>query len=63
MHRYPLTQSAIDRLNSHLRAEISDEMLVQLVILLRDENRLSIKTEDGQTQEPQIICSLGLRMP
>ena len=59
VYRYPLTQAASDRLNSNLRDGIGDEMLAQLAILLRDEQRLSIVTED-QTIEPRIICSLGL---
>jgi superfamily II DNA or RNA helicase len=60
IYRYPLTQAATDRINSHLRADIGDDMLAQLVILLRDENRLCIITEEQQMQEPRIICSLGL---
>ena len=63
IYRYPLTQAATDRLNSHLRSEIADEMLAQLAILLREENRLSIVTEDEQTSDPRIICSLGLVSP
>ena len=59
VYRYPLTQAASDRLNSNLRDGIGDEMLAQLAILLREEQRLSIVTED-QTIEPRIICSLGL---
>jgi len=43
-----------------LRSGISDEMLSQLVIALRDEGRLCIIHEEEQTQEPRIICSLGL---
>lgn len=57
----PLTQTAADRLNSHLRSGISDEMLVQLALLLRAENRLCIVSDDTNTAEPKIICSMGLR--
>lgn len=63
IYRYPLCQAATDRLNSHLRSEITDEMLAQLVILLRDENRLCIITEEHQAREPRIICSMGLSRP
>jgi hypothetical protein len=61
IYRYPLTQSAVDRLNNHLRADISDEMLAQLVILLRNENRLCIVSDERTPNEPKIICSMGLR--
>jgi superfamily II DNA or RNA helicase len=60
IYRYPLTQSATDRLNSHLRGGVSDEMLAQLVILLRDENRLCLVTDEERNDEPRIICSMGL---
>jgi hypothetical protein len=57
----PLTQTAADRLNSHMRAGITDDMLVQLVLLLRSENRLCIISEDANIAEPKIICSMGLK--
>ncbi len=60
IYRYPLRQTAIDTLNRQLRSGISDETLAQLVIALRDEGRLCIIHEEEQTQEPRIICSLGL---
>ncbi|MBM4147203.1 MAG: hypothetical protein FJ240_13185, partial [Nitrospira sp.] len=60
IYRYPLRQTAIDTLNRQLRSGISDETLAQLVIALRDEGRLCIIHEEEQTQEPKIICSMGL---
>jgi len=60
IYRYPLRQSAIDTLNRQLKAGISDERLVNLVLALRDEDRLCIISEETQTQEPVILCSLGL---
>jgi len=60
IYRYPLRQTAIDTLNRQLRSGISDETLAQLVIALRDEGRLCIIHEEEQTQEPMIICSMGL---
>ena len=60
IYRYPLRQTAIDTLNRQLRSGISDESLAQLVIALRDENRLCIIHEEEETQEPRIICSMGL---
>ncbi len=61
IYRYPLRQSAIDTLNRQLRSGISNMALAQLVIALREEDRLClIHKEDGEVREPKIICSLGL---
>ena len=60
IYRCPLRQSAIDTLNRQLRSGISDQALAELVIALRDEDRLCITHEEEQTQEPKIICSMGL---
>ena len=61
IYRHPLRQGAIDILNRQLRSGISNRGLAELVIDLRNEDRLCIVQEERQTQEPQIICSLGLR--
>lgn len=60
IYRYPMRQTAIDTLNRQLRSGVSDEILTQIVITLREEGRLCIIHEEEQTQEPRIICSLGL---
>jgi hypothetical protein len=60
IYRYPLRQGAVDTLNRQLKAGISDERLVNLVLALRDEDRLCIINEEAQEQEPIILCSLGL---
>ena len=60
IYRYPLRQSATDALNRQLRSNISDQALAELVIDLRNEDRLCIVQEEEQVREPQIICSLGL---
>lgn len=60
IYRYPLRQSATDALNRQMRSGISDMNLAQLVITLRDEDRLCVIHEEEQTQEPRIICSMGL---
>ena len=61
IYRYPLRQAAVDTLNRQLRSGVDDAVLAELVIALRDEYRLCL-TEDQETesQEPRIICSLGL---
>ncbi len=61
IYRYPLRQSATDILNRQLRSGISNQALAELVIDLRNEDRLCIVQEEAETREPQIICSLGLR--
>jgi superfamily II DNA or RNA helicase len=61
IYRYPLRQSAIDTLNRQLRSGISNMALAQLVIALREEDRLClVHEEDRESQDPKIICSLGL---
>jgi hypothetical protein len=60
IYRHPLRPSATDTLNRQLRSGISDQALAELVTALRDEDRLCIVHEEEQTQEPRIICSLGL---
>ncbi len=60
IHRFPLQQSATDTLNRQLRSGVSDDALARLVIALRDEGRLCLSSDDEQTHEPRIICSMGL---
>ncbi len=63
IYNYPLRETARDTLNRQLRAQISDERLVELVLALRSEDRLCVITDDegGRRQEPVILCSMGLR--
>ena len=60
IYRYPLKQSAIDTLNRQLKERIDDVQLVNLVLMLRADNRLCAIEEVQAPDEPQIICSLGL---
>lgn len=61
IYRHPLYQSAIDTLNRQLKSGVSDDALAQLVISLRDDDRLCIvRQDDEENREPRIICSLGL---
>ena len=60
VYRFPLRQSATDTLNRQLRAGVSDESLAELVLALRDDDRLCLVNEEERSDEPQIICSLGL---
>ena len=60
IYRFPLRQSAVDTLNRQLRSGVDDAQLAEIVMSLREEDRLSLTGDDAEVQEPQIICSLGL---
>ena len=61
LYANPLTETAKDTLNRQLRAGLDDNALLDLVVGLHDDERLVV-VHDGQgDDEPQIICSLGLR--
>ena len=63
LYRYPLRSTAADTLNRRLKGGISDEALAEMVINLRADDRLCQISDEEQTREPQIICSLGLVNP
>jgi superfamily II DNA or RNA helicase len=58
----PLTEAARDLLNRELRAGVTDEKLVELVLALHEEDRLCIPEEESDAREPKIICSLGISL-
>ena len=61
IYRHPLRQAAVDTLNRQMRSGIDDPGLADLVIQMRNEDRLCImESEDTEVQEPRIICSMGL---
>ena len=61
IYKYPLKEFARETFNRQLKAGIPDEQLAQLVTSLREEDKLvNTSTDDQQSKEPQIICSLGL---
>ena len=60
LYRYPLRQSAVDTLNRQLRSGIDDIQLSDIVISLRDDDRLCLTDGAHEVQEPRIICSIGL---
>ena len=61
IYKYPLKEFARETLNRQLKGGIGDDHLAELVVSLREEDKLAIVNEDEQpNKEPQIICSLGL---
>ena len=60
IYRYPLRPAAVDTLNRQLRTGVDDVQLANIVMSLREEDRLCLTADDAKAQEPQIICSLGL---
>lgn len=63
IYRYPLQSSARDTLNRQIRASIDDEGLANLVLGLRDDDRLCIAQPEERSRDPHIVCSLGLAPP
>ncbi len=61
LYQYPLTESTTDLLSAKLKGGISDEELADLLIHLKDDNRLCVTTDDVDFHEPRIICSMGLK--
>jgi len=60
--KYPLKESARDTLNRQLRAGISDELLAELVVSLREDDKLCITDDEDESNKlPQIICSMGIK--
>jgi len=63
IYKYPLLQFATDTLNRQLKSGIDDQTLAELVVSLRQDARLCRVSEEIETAEPRLICSLGLRKP
>ena len=49
-----------NKLNRQLRSGVQDEQLAELVVNLYEDDKLCLVQEAQETQEPRIICSLGL---
>lgn len=63
IYKYPLLQSATDTINRQLKSGVTDQSLAELVVSLRQDARLCRVAEDEQSNEPHVICSMGLRKP
>ncbi len=62
IYKHPLRESAREILSRQLKAGIDDEGLANLVVSLREENKLSLVEtySESSLKQPQIICSMGL---
>ena len=63
IYDHPLREYARETINRQLKTGINDEDLATLVVSLREDGKLSLISEDESVnKEPQIICSMGLRI-
>ena len=61
IYRYPLKGTATDTLSRQLKIGIPDEKLAELVVSLREENKLCVVGDNENIIKlPQVICSMGL---
>jgi hypothetical protein len=62
IYKFPFKEFARETINRQLKAGLSDEDLVSLVVSLREEDKLCITDHDEMpSREPKIICSMGLK--
>ena len=61
IYRFPLRQAATDALNRQLRSGITDRMLAELVITLRDEDRLCIVEGEKRNARTPDYLFIGAR--
>ena len=58
-----MREYARETINRQLKSGINDEELANLVVSLREDVKLSLVSEDESKQkEPQIICTMGLKV-
>jgi len=63
IYDHPLREYARETINRQLKSGISDEDLASLIVSLREDGKLSLISEEkNRNKEPQIICSMGLRV-
>lgn len=62
IYRFPLKEAAKEIIGRQLKAGADDSTLANLVVSLREEDRLCIHSNEPDVKrEPQIICSMGLK--
>ncbi|MGI9250514.1 MAG: helicase-related protein [Pseudohongiellaceae bacterium] len=60
IYRYPFYQTTTDSLNRHLKTNIDDHRLADLILALRDDGRLCLIELEEEQRDPKLICSMGL---
>ncbi len=58
--RYPLKQSAADRLNRQMRSGISTDELANVLVNLYEDEALCVVDDEPDEHTARIICSMGL---
>jgi SNF2 family DNA or RNA helicase len=61
IYRYPMRQTAIDTINRQLKSGVGDQELSELVINLREDNRLCLIDKIAEELPPKVISSMGLK--
>lgn len=61
IYAYQLTPRARETLGRQLRLGVSDETLGDIVTSLHEDERLVFVEEAQEVQEPDIVCSIGLK--
>lgn len=62
IYKYPLKEYAKETLNRHLKSGADEQTLANLVVSLREDDKLCIIDEkETKYREPQIICSMGIK--
>jgi superfamily II DNA or RNA helicase len=62
IYRFPLKETAKEIIGRQLKSGADDNSLANLVVALREEDRLCIHSNEPDAQrEPQIICSMGFK--
>ena len=59
IYNYRLTTRATEQINRMIRTGAHDADLIQLILSMHQEDRLSVIEEETEPQEPRILCSLG----
>jgi len=62
IYRFPLKEASKEIIGRQLKGGVDDNSLANLVVSLREEDRLCIHSDEPDTRrEAQIICSMGLK--
>ena len=62
IYKYPLKELGREILGRQLKAGVSDDDLANLVVSLREDDKLCrVSEEEPKFRDPQIICSLGIK--